>query len=457
TMLLEARVFRGFASTVSLCAESGKNEKGHSLNPKKQSSPKNVVEPKERVTQLTTQAAAALPKSLSPPRSPPPAGSKGGRLGSPHRSGSMLLTDEGHPQRLSGKTLVEFPQKVLPPFQDQGSDSKVPQVPRNRGDDSSSSSSSSSSTSSSSDSESDEEGDVSEVGPQVVSKGKGGFPKPEATRPFERKDPKATASAKEDTRVPRPSVDVTYPGQPRPPKKSGPSTKSVEERKAKAKPTTPSSQANEEILKKNVKEEELQNIFRSSEINEESLKPSDVKDILPDHTKAGSSMQQSGGPMFTTQTEEARAGGQLPAAAPGPQGKHLEPQVPEPGWKATFPLVREEGTPVMEGHVKTKGGILEDQVPVREVKKAVGPEEETAEPQPEERGEAAEDTAPCAEAHGHTQESAQAPVPPEPADATTYKNLQHHDYHTYTFLDLNLDLSKFRMPQPSSGRESPRH
>ncbi|KAL1771187.1 NADH dehydrogenase [ubiquinone] flavoprotein 3, mitochondrial isoform X2 [Sigmodon hispidus] len=46
---------------------------------------------------------------------------------------------------------------------------------------------------------------------------------------------------------------------------------------------------------------------------------------------------------------------------------------------------------------------------------------------------------------------------PELTDATTYKNLQHHDYNTYTFLDLNLDLSKFRMPQPSSGRESPRH
>uniref|UniRef100_A0A8C5KK86 NADH dehydrogenase [ubiquinone] flavoprotein 3, mitochondrial n=1 Tax=Jaculus jaculus TaxID=51337 RepID=A0A8C5KK86_JACJA len=45
----------------------------------------------------------------------------------------------------------------------------------------------------------------------------------------------------------------------------------------------------------------------------------------------------------------------------------------------------------------------------------------------------------------------------EPFDNTSYKNLQHHDYTTYTFLDLNLDLSKFRMPQPSSGRESPRH
>ncbi|KAF6120591.1 NADH:ubiquinone oxidoreductase subunit V3 [Phyllostomus discolor] len=51
----------------------------------------------------------------------------------------------------------------------------------------------------------------------------------------------------------------------------------------------------------------------------------------------------------------------------------------------------------------------------------------------------------------------QAAPAAEPFDNTTYKNLQHHDYTPYTFLDLNLDLSRFRMPQPSSGRESPRH
>ncbi|KAM6223228.1 NADH dehydrogenase [ubiquinone] flavoprotein 3, mitochondrial [Rhynchocyon petersi] len=51
----------------------------------------------------------------------------------------------------------------------------------------------------------------------------------------------------------------------------------------------------------------------------------------------------------------------------------------------------------------------------------------------------------------------QEAAPVEPFDNTTYKNLQHHDYTVYTFLDLNLDLSKFRMPQPASGRESPRH
>uniref|UniRef100_A0A4X2LXZ9 Uncharacterized protein n=1 Tax=Vombatus ursinus TaxID=29139 RepID=A0A4X2LXZ9_VOMUR len=45
----------------------------------------------------------------------------------------------------------------------------------------------------------------------------------------------------------------------------------------------------------------------------------------------------------------------------------------------------------------------------------------------------------------------------EAFDNSTYKNLQHHNYNTYTFLDFNLDLLKFRLPQPSSGRESPRH
>ncbi|EAX09525.1 NADH dehydrogenase (ubiquinone) flavoprotein 3, 10kDa, isoform CRA_c [Homo sapiens] len=73
----------------------------------------------------------------------------------------------------------------------------------------------------------------------------------------------------------------------------------------------------------------------------------------------------------------------------------------------------------------------------------------------EAEGEAMEDAAAPGDDRGGTQEP--APVPAEPFDNTTYKNLQHHDYSTYTFLDLNLELSKFRMPQPSSGRESPRH
>uniref|UniRef100_F6R4D9 Uncharacterized protein n=1 Tax=Ornithorhynchus anatinus TaxID=9258 RepID=F6R4D9_ORNAN len=50
-----------------------------------------------------------------------------------------------------------------------------------------------------------------------------------------------------------------------------------------------------------------------------------------------------------------------------------------------------------------------------------------------------------------------AAEPPEPFDNSTYKNLQRHQYTAFTFLDFNLDLSKFRLPQPSSGKESPRH
>ena len=61
-MLLEAGVFRGLASTVSLSAESGKNEKGLPPNPKKQSSPKSKIlvvvirETEYRVNQSASQA-----------------------------------------------------------------------------------------------------------------------------------------------------------------------------------------------------------------------------------------------------------------------------------------------------------------------------------------------------------------------------------------------------------------
>uniref|UniRef100_A0A3B4DYY9 NADH dehydrogenase [ubiquinone] flavoprotein 3, mitochondrial n=1 Tax=Pygocentrus nattereri TaxID=42514 RepID=A0A3B4DYY9_PYGNA len=51
-----------------------------------------------------------------------------------------------------------------------------------------------------------------------------------------------------------------------------------------------------------------------------------------------------------------------------------------------------------------------------------------------------------------------APEPePEPFDNTTYKNLQHHSYNIYTFVDKDVEMAKHRLPQPSSGRPSPRH
>ncbi|KAM6439238.1 NADH dehydrogenase [ubiquinone] flavoprotein 3, mitochondrial isoform 2-T2 [Rhynochetos jubatus] len=56
-----------------------------------------------------------------------------------------------------------------------------------------------------------------------------------------------------------------------------------------------------------------------------------------------------------------------------------------------------------------------------------------------------------------TKTTAAAEPAPEEFDNSTYKNLQHHEYTTYTFFDSVAVLSKFRQPQPSSGRPSPRH
>lgn len=48
-------------------------------------------------------------------------------------------------------------------------------------------------------------------------------------------------------------------------------------------------------------------------------------------------------------------------------------------------------------------------------------------------------------------------TPQEDFDTSTYKNLQHHEYTPFTFVDFDVELSKFRLAQPSSGRISPRH
>ncbi|KAM3676982.1 NADH dehydrogenase [ubiquinone] flavoprotein 3, mitochondrial isoform 1-T1 [Ammospiza maritima maritima] len=58
---------------------------------------------------------------------------------------------------------------------------------------------------------------------------------------------------------------------------------------------------------------------------------------------------------------------------------------------------------------------------------------------------------------GSTTEEPAQPAPEEEWDNSTYKNLQHHDYHTFTFHDYVAILAKYRQPQPSSGRPSPRH
>ncbi|XP_010788781.1 fibrous sheath CABYR-binding protein isoform X2 [Notothenia coriiceps] len=82
---------------------------------------------------------------------------------------------------------------------------------------------------------------------------------------------------------------------------------------------------------------------------------------------------------------------------------------------------------------------------------------------PEESPEDLVDTAPViAEAAGEelqaegpveaSEEAAAPPEPNEPFDNSTYKNIQHHNYTPFTFADLDVEMAKFRLPQPSSIR-----
>ncbi|XP_007172746.2 NADH dehydrogenase [ubiquinone] flavoprotein 3, mitochondrial isoform X1 [Balaenoptera acutorostrata] len=459
TVLLEAGVFRGLASTVSLSAESGKNEKGLPPNPKKQSSPKNVVEPKERGRQLAAPAADELSKNVPSPTSSPPVVNQGRVLAGPNPDASMPLTDRGVLKFLPRKTLVEFPQKVAPPFGKQGSDSEATQQSRKGTDDSSSSSSSSSS----SDSESDEEGDSSEAGPQAKSKRRGGFPVAEASRSSADGAPQTEISAQEKSVSQQLHPDLVSAQRPHQAKKKGASSQPSEDRKdPKPKTTAPKSHAAEKFMEQNVKEKQWQQVSTSNEIGKESQKPLKVKKTLSDRTKSGLSTQPNGSPA-PTQSAETRAGRRLPAT-PETEERLLGKQVPEPDAEVAPSLFKKEnlGKQVAEGILKAKEEILEDQLPVKNVKpvalhnKDVS-DEKTAVLKLEEKGGIIEDSATQMEGQDGTQESPPAATLAEPFDNTTYKNLQHHDYSTYTFLDLNLELTKFRMPQPSSGRESPRH
>ncbi|XP_058920769.1 NADH dehydrogenase [ubiquinone] flavoprotein 3, mitochondrial isoform X1 [Kogia breviceps] len=459
TVLLEAGVFRGLASTVPLSAESGKNEKGLPPHPKKQSPPKNVVEPKERGQQLATPTADELSENVPSPTSSPPAVNRGRVLAGPKHDASMSLTDQGVLRFVPRKTLVEFPQKVAPPFRKQGSDSEGTQQSRKGTDDSSSSSSSSSS-----DSESDEEGDSSEAGPQAKSKRRRGFPAAEASHSSADGAPPVEISAQEKTVSQRPHPDLVSAQRPRQAKKKGASGQPSQDRKdPKPKATAPKSHAGEKFMEQDVKEKQWQKVSTSNEIDKESRKQLEVKKPLSDRKSGLSTQPRQKGSPAPTQSAETRAGRRLPVT-PETRERLLEKQVPEPDGEVALSLFKKEnlGKQVAEGISKAKEEILEDQLPVKNVKPVPVHSKDvfdgkTAVLKLEEKGGIIEGSATPVEGQDGTQESPPAATLAEPFDNTTYKNLQHHDYNMYTFLDLDLELSKFRMPQPSSGRESPRH
>ncbi|XP_059248410.1 NADH dehydrogenase [ubiquinone] flavoprotein 3, mitochondrial isoform X3 [Mustela nigripes] len=302
-------------------------------------------------------------------------------------------------------------------------------------------------------------------------------------------------STKEKTRSQQGQPDPSPPERPRQAKKKGTPVRPLEDRKdTKPRTTAPGLHADKELMKQNVKEKQMGKILRSSEKDKESPKPLEVKKASPDHVKSGLSTQPAVSPAPATSglsaqpaasstpvtsglstqpaasstpvtsglstqpaaspvpsSEASRAGGQL-QAPPETRDGRLEKQVLERDGEGAFPPVGREGSGerIMGGVLQAREEALGDQVPPVQHQpgkpaglELEGKDETASAPGPAERGD--------------TQEPAQAASPAEPFDNTTYRNLQHHDYTPYTFLDLNLDLSKFRIPQPSSGRESPRH
>ncbi|CAL8265922.1 unnamed protein product [Lota lota] len=123
----------------------------------------------------------------------------------------------------------------------------------------------------------------------------------------------------------------------------------------------------------------------------------------------------------------------------------------KPAVEAEAPVAEESPEPVAPAEVAPEAAV-----------KAAAPVEgadELVDPAPvlsEAAGEELQAEAP-AEPEAVEASEAAAPEPEEPFDNSTYKNRQHHNYDTFTFVDLDLEMAKHRLPQPSSGRPSPQH
>ncbi|XP_038616158.1 NADH dehydrogenase [ubiquinone] flavoprotein 3, mitochondrial [Tachyglossus aculeatus] len=394
TVQLEAWGFRDFASTVSVHAKSENSKK-------------------ERLPEEAKKQRA--PKTLK----------KGGTVAR-NNPENTRLTNEEFRKALSRKTSVDFPQRAsASPFRGKGVSSAKSRSSKKLEDDSSSSSSSSSSTSS--DSDSDGEDSTSHVAtkPQISFKTNVEFPRRKAA---------PLPSSSEKTRKPPEEKSLNKKAQAghvhlKKTDHLGVEAAPIEKFKAfedaRNKAKIGKAEETDSFKKRNAKETYAQRREFNFETLRENQKPTAVKPTLSHHPQAGALAQMKGS-LAPGLEEETRA------------GKQLEPVPPR-----TKEQIGGEKGPVVNLEAaasQAKGDILEPTIP--EVN--------------QEAEEIIQDSA-QREEQGTLQEPEPAAEPPEPFDNSTYKNLQHHEYTAFTFLDFNLDLSKFRLPQPSSGKESPRH
>ncbi|XP_051840759.1 NADH dehydrogenase [ubiquinone] flavoprotein 3, mitochondrial [Antechinus flavipes] len=413
TTELKAWGLREFASTVFLSAKSGDSEKEKQKKAKTKPPPENVVTPKEGVKLLTR---AEFPKKLSSPNSFPSAVNKDKIIVNINSNDIKQQTDDEESGKLLPvKTTVKFPQKVAASFRakdtylvNRQKIQKPAEVDL---------------ASSSSDSDSDIEDSISEIvlKPQIAIRTKGDLPQGDAFETKTQRNLKLT----EKTHFQKAHMDSS---QVEKPHKS--ETKFiVEPSEAYKEPNMPKSEVIDSFREQSTKEAHLQNsLFKVNEMTKKPQKVIEIHRKLSDQMEDGSSTQSDLGTKLLITKEENRE--EKPTVTDFTRD-HLKNKdiLEEPilNLEASLPQTKED---ILEENVSTGiSGTKEEDIEALQgvavkLKNQVNiPERESA----------------------------------EAFDNSTYKNLQHHNYNSYTFLDFNLDLLKFRLPQPSSGRESPRH
>ncbi|XP_067154423.1 NADH dehydrogenase [ubiquinone] flavoprotein 3, mitochondrial isoform X2 [Apteryx mantelli] len=405
----EARGLRGAAPSAPLCTRPG----GSRTQPKT-----HVVAPQGSTKLLAPRATAEIPKMLSS-SSPPASANKGVTISSTNLKEASEPSVEDLRMFMSRKTVVAFPQRViLSSLEEEKLIATEGGLRKELAEEETSSSSSDSDSSSDSEEEKDDDND-----PEVAIKTRVEFPRrdsifsgnvtvkvsmlPEENLP--QKHHKEYVAKKKPCRA---ETDVSP-------------IKQVKFSKTSINHKTLKSEARDPNIKSTPKEADQQKLAlepcveESRDLTDVTLKSSSLGE-KPIGTQAAATQLKA---LSVTQGEKKQ---ELISREKEKKVKEVQKSKAE---EITAPKLQEETS---ESTMPVTGTTAKEEI-IHEAGVQAG-----------ERSTIAETT------------TAAQPAPEE-FDNSTYKNLQHHEYDIYTFVDSDVVLSKFRQPQPSSGRPSPRH
>ncbi|KAM7180313.1 NADH dehydrogenase [ubiquinone] flavoprotein 3, mitochondrial isoform 1-T1 [Macrochelys suwanniensis] len=410
TLQLEAWGLQSLSPSLFLCTKSEGSKKGQE---------KNVVAPQESTKLLATKTTVEFPKKLFP-SSHPPSANKGETktIASTSTDEALKLTDEEVRKFLSRKTLVTFPERVtLSSLEGKASITTRGGLSKKFAEDESSSSSESDSSS-----DSDEEDSAS----GVATKTRVEFPRRDPFF-FENRTVKVMTLT-EEILSQKGKGEYILKKKPYRPEIETPHIKQMESGKtATANRKILKSETREPSMKQSPKGTDLQKSISKTQA-EESQKPTAVR------------LKESR-PLAKTPIGAPPAAAQL-KVPPGPQ-QEVEQKLTLLRWEETKTKevqeteTKEKAAPKLQEEFLKETPFMVNTTTEEEIIQEAGA-------QTEEQGTIQETKTASASAQ-------------EEFDNSTYKNLQHHEYNMYTFVDFDVELSKFRQPQPSSGRLSPRH